>query len=167
MARGASVTVGAGEVAQLERRLRAAAAAPTAPLMEAVAAAGESGARARIAAGGPAPDGSAWPARHPLYVNPQPMLNREGGLVDSLASQATAGSAEWGSSLIYARIHQLGGTIEPKSAGALHFSLGEEIVTAMSVTIPARPYLGWGADEVRGVEYVVEAWLDQTLGGSP
>ena len=45
--------------------------------------------------------------------------------------------------------------------------LGEEVVTAKSVTIPARPYLGWGGDEVRQVEDVVEAWLDQTLGGTP
>ena len=165
MARGASVTVDAGQVADLARRLRAAAAAPTAPLMEAVAAAGESAARARIAAGGPAPDGTDWPVRHPEYVNPQPLLNREGGLVDSLASQAGAVTAEWGSNLVYARIHQLGGTIKPKSAEALLFTLGEEVVTAKSVTIPTRPYLGWGDDEVRMVEDVVEAWLDQTLGG--
>ena len=167
MARGASVTVDASRVAELARRLRSAAAAPTAPLMEAVAAGGESATRARIAAGGPAPDGSDWPARHPEYVNPHPLLNREGGLVDSLASQAGTEAAAWGSNLVYARIHQLGGTIEPKSAEALVFPLGEETVTAKSVTIPPRPYLGWGEDEVRLVEDVVEAWLDQALGGSP
>ncbi len=164
MARGASVTIDAGEVTALARRLRAAAAAPTAPLMEALAAAGESATRARLAAGGPAPDGSDWPARNPAYVNPAPMLNREGGLVDSLASEAAADSAAWGSNLIYARIHQLGGTIVPKQADALRFMLGEEMVTAKSVTIPARPYLGWGADEVRMAEDVLEAWLDQALG---
>ena len=166
MARGASVAIDASQVAALARRLRAAAAAPTAPLMEAIAAAGESATRARIAAGGPAPDGSAWPSRHPDYVNPFPLLNREGGLVDSLATQASAESAEWGSNLIYTRIHQLGGTIEPKNADALRFMLGEETVTAKSVTIPARPYLGWGEDEVRMVEDVVEAWLEQSLGGT-
>ena len=165
MARGASVTIDAGKVADLARRLRAAAAAPTAPLMEAIAAGGESEARARIAAGGPAPDGSDWQPRHPEYVNPQPLLNREGGLVDSLASQAGAVAAEWGSNLVYARIHQLGGTIKPKNAEALRFMLGEETVTAKSVTIPARPYLGWGDDEVRTVEDVVETWLDQAWGG--
>ena len=166
MARGAAVTVAAGEVAELARRLRAAAAAPTAPLMEAIAAAGESATRARIAAGGPAPDGSDWPARHPAYVNPQPLLNREGGLVDSLASQAGAESAEWGTNLIYARIHQLGGTIVPREADALRFMLGADVVTAKSVTIPARPYMGWGPDEIRLAEDVVEAWLDAHLGGA-
>lgn len=164
MARGASVTIDAGKVADLARRLRAAAAAPTAPLMEAIAAAGESATRARISAGGPAPDGSEWPARHPAYVNPEPMLNREGFLADSLASEATQESAAWGSNLVYARIHQLGGTIVPKNADALRFSLGEEVVTAKSVTIPARPYLGWGGDEVRMAEDVLEAWLGQQLG---
>lgn len=165
MARGAAVTIDAGQVAELGRRLRAAAAAPTAPLMEAIAAAGESAARARIAAGGPAPDGSDWPERHPEYQNPHPLLNREGGLVDSLASEADADTAAWGSNLVYARIHQLGGTIVPRNAGALQFTLGEETVLAKSVTIPARPYLGWGGDEIRMAEDVVEAWLDQTLGG--
>lgn len=164
MARGTSVSIDAGQVADLARRLRAAAAAPTAPLMEAIAAAGESATRARVAAGGPAPDGSAWPARHPAYVNPLPLLNRDGGLVDSLASEADADTAAWGSNLVYARIHQLGGTIVPKNADALRFTLGEETVTAKSVTIPARPYLGWGADEVRLAEDVLEAWLDQSLG---
>ena len=164
MAQGASVTIDAGKVAELARRLRAAAAAPTAPLMEAIAAAGESATRARIAAGGPAPDGSEWTARHPEYDNPHPLLNREGFLVDSLASEASAESAAWGSNLVYARIHQLGGTIVPKDADALRFMLGEETVTAKSVTIPARPYLGWGDDEVRMAEDVLEAWLGQHLG---
>ena len=166
MARGASVTIDASQVADLARRLRAASVAPTAPLMEAIAAVGESATRARIAAGGPAPDGAEWAPRHPDYQNTKPILNLGGGLVDSIAWEADADSAAWGSNLIYARIHQLGGTITPVHAAALQFELGGETVTAQSVTIPARPYLGWGADEVRMAEDVVEAWLDQHLGGS-
>ncbi|MDE0202366.1 MAG: phage virion morphogenesis protein, partial [Rhodospirillaceae bacterium] len=147
------------------RRGGPAAAAPPAPLVGGGGGAGGGAAGARGGGGGPAPDGSDWPARHPEYVNPFPPLNREGGLVDSLATQASADSAEWGSNLVYARPHQLGATIEPRNAEALQFMLGEETVTAKSVTIPARPYAGWGEDEVRMAEDVVEAWLDQHLGG--
>ena len=162
---GAAIVIDVREVAELGRALRAASKASLAPLMDAIAGAGEEATIARIDAGGPAPDGSDWPARHPRNPNPHPLLNLEGGLVDSLESEAGAETAVWGSSLVYARIHQLGGTIVPREAPALRFMVpGQGLIHASQVTIPARPYLGYGADERRGVEDVIEAWLEQELG---
>lgn len=51
-------------------------------------------------------------------------------------------AVEVGSSLIYSRIHQLGGDIVPKRKRALYFSIGGgKFIKLMHVKIPARPFL--------------------------
>ncbi len=60
-----------------------------------------------------------------------------------------------GSNRVYAAIHQFGGTIVPKTAAALVFRLGSRVVRAKSVTIPQRPYLGFGPKDQRAVLDVV------------
>lgn len=48
-----------------------------------------------------------------------------------------------GTNVVYARIHEFGGVIRPKSSdGWLRFKIGGSWVTVKSVTIPARPYVG-------------------------
>jgi phage virion morphogenesis protein len=47
-----------------------------------------------------------------------------------------------GSNVIYALIHQTGGTIKPKTKKALKFKIGDKWIVAKQVTIKARPYLG-------------------------
>jgi hypothetical protein len=55
----------------------------------------------------------------------------------------------WGSAdVVYALIHELGGTIRPKSAARLAFQVGGEFRSAASVTIPPRPYLRPAADAI-------------------
>ena len=161
---GVTVVFEAGELADLGRAMRALSKAPHGPLLAAIADRGESETRKRIEDGGPAPDGTDWPERHPAYENPHPLLNLSGALVDSIEADAGEDTAVWGSSLVYARIHQLGGTIVPRNAGALFFTLGGEGVIARSVTIPTRAYLGYGAPERRGAVDVVEDWLEESLG---
>lgn len=58
-----------------------------------------------------------------------------------------ADSVEVGSSVIYAAIHQFGGTIRAKKGKALAFGSGAGKVLRKSVTIPARPFLGLDADD--------------------
>jgi len=45
------------------------------------------------------------------------------------------------SNVIYARIHELGGTIRPKISKYLKFKIGDRWISAREVNIPARPYL--------------------------
>lgn len=66
---------------------------------------------------------------------------------DWSATHAAAGPEASGGAAIYARIHQLGGTIRPKSAKALKTPAGPR----GSVTIPARPYLGFNDTMRRGI----------------
>lgn len=67
----------------------------------------------------------------------KPLVDR-GTLRRSISGRATDTQAIAGTNLIYAAIHQFGGTIKPRNGKALKF--GKNIRT--SVTIPARPYLG-------------------------
>lgn len=46
-----------------------------------------------------------------------------------------------GTNVIYARIHEYGGTIVPKTAKALKFKIGDRWVITKKVTIPERSFL--------------------------
>ena len=168
MPQGVTIAVNARDIAALGRVLRRAARSSLRPLTAGLAAAGESTTRDRISQGGPGPEGETWDPRHPLDPSTQPLLSREGSLVDSLVSTARQQQARWGSNLVYARIHQLGGVVRPRRATALHFRLGDTPIFARAVTIPARPYLGWGQAEEQEAAAVIERWLDRQLpGGAP
>lgn len=70
------------------------------------------------------------------------LLQGEGDLRKSIViGKVTNTSVEVGSSLIYARIHQLGGEIRPKNKRALLVPVGGRYLKLKRVTIPARPYL--------------------------
>ncbi len=89
-------------------------------------------------------------------------LTMSGRLKLSIRPVAGRDRVEIGTNTIYARIHQLGGTIVPVSAPALTFTLpGIGLVHASRVVIPARPYLGVSTDdreelEAQTVDYLAE-----------
>jgi phage virion morphogenesis protein len=96
------------------------------------------------------PLGTAWVKRkpHPGKVDePHPILRKSGDMFRSIKENYTkdfaeAGPEASGGAAIYARIHQFGGVIRPKAEnrkGVLNTPFGPR----KSVTIPARPYLGW------------------------
>lgn len=100
--------------------------------------------RERILAGGPAPDGSAWA---PNREGRTPILHRSGALARSIDYAVSGLQAVIGSGLVYAAIHHYGGTIVPKSASALVFSVGGRLFRVKKVTMPARPYVGLSGDD--------------------
>lgn len=83
-----------------------------------------------------------------------PWRNQTGvleGSIDIAEGAAVVGDGVeglWGSKdVLYALIHELGGTITPKKARALKFQLPDgSFRIVKSVTIPARPYLRPAAD---------------------
>ena len=96
------------------------------------------------------PVGVPWQKRkpHPGKADfPHPILNLSGDLRDSQRENwgpdfAESGPETSGGAGIYARIHQLGGVIRPRAdnkSGVLNTPFG----FLKSVTMPARPYLGW------------------------
>ena len=162
---GVQVTFTAHEVETLARDLRQAARADRRRLLNALGSVGENVTRERIHAGGPGPEGETWqPRRHP---SSKPLLVQSGHLARSITAGWTMGSSvRWGSRRIYARIHQFGGRIRPTRARALRFEVGGEAVFARSVTIPARPYLGWGEKEASQAAPVIANWLAQAFPGA-
>lgn len=160
---GASHTdFGGAALRKLERQIRAAASRRRMRLLlEGLAGVGEETTRARILRGGPGPDGEAWKPPH----GGGKALSRSGLLAATLASTTTRRTARWGSSRVYARIHQLGGVVRPRRRRALHFELGALPIFVRKVVIPARPFIGWGADEEHAANALVRRWMNEALGG--
>jgi len=78
--------------------------------------------------------------------------------------QGTSNTVKIGTNKVYGAIHQFGGTIKPKAGKFLVFRLGGRTVFARSVTIPARPFLGFGAADWQVVLDVVDFQLQRLLG---
>lgn len=96
-----------------------------------------------------APDGSKWtPSRRAREQGGKTLTDRA-LLKDSIDYRHSATDVEVGTNLIYARIHQMGGTIRPKNGDYLTFALpgGLGFRRVSEVIMPARPFLGISADD--------------------
>lgn len=117
----------------------------------------------RIRDGGPAPDGTPWKPLQPLTLELKKNKDRgilwdSGMLKDTLAFDLEGEEAvAIGSMMVYARIHQEGGTIKPKEDRKALNVPGRGL--RRSVTMPARPYLGISAADRTAVERKVLGWL--------
>lgn len=119
----------------------------------------ESQTKRRIAHEKRAPSGAAWKPN----LEGTSTLFREGFLLGSIHYVTGPDSVRIGSGLVYAAIHQFGGTITPKKAKRLAFTLGGRSVFARKVTIPARPYLGLSADNAAEIERTTELFVRRVL----
>lgn len=117
--------------------------------------------RRRIGSEKRGPDGKNWlPNRAGTST-----LYRSGALSRSIDYSATGEAAIIGSGLVYAGIHQTGGTIKPKNAKRLVFRMGNKTIFAKQVKIPARPYLGISAENAEDILDAVATFLRRVLGG--
>jgi phage virion morphogenesis protein len=116
------------------------------------------------------PQGRAWAPLSAAYLEtkrgPGPLreLGMRGGLMGSITFAADTRSVRVGSNKVYAAVHQFGATIKPVHAPALRFRLGNRLVFAKRVTIPARPYLGFGIAERLVVREALDLELQRALG---
>ena len=158
---GVSVTVDASSIEVAIARLRPLVGVDPTPLMEAIAALGESQTRRRLTDEKTAPDGTPWPA------------NRAGGsiltqtgqhLLQSLAFYATAEEAVWGAAWEFAHVHQEGAVITPKTAAVLRFRTPDgKWVSKKSVTIPKREFVGLSAENRTEIEDLVSDYFGRLL----
>ncbi|HEX8224474.1 MAG TPA: phage virion morphogenesis protein [Allosphingosinicella sp.] len=100
------------------------------------------------------PDGTPWKKSRRAREEAGQTLTESGDLKNSIREDfgrdyAAAGPEASGGAAIYARIHQLGGIIVPKVKKALSFA-GRLFAR---VVMPARPYMGFEADDP---EFIVE-----------
>lgn len=121
----------------------------------------------RIRDGGPAPNGTPWKPLQPLTLELKKnkdhgILWDSGMLKDTLAFDLEGDNAvAIGSMMVYARIHQEGGTIKPKEGRKTLYVPGRGF--RRSVTIPARPYLGVSVADRGVLERKVVLWLRRLL----
>ena len=114
---------------------------------------------------GTGPDGVPWkPSERVLKHGGLTLVDR-GDLRGSIrpdwgADYAAAGPEASGGAAVYARIQQEGGTIRPRQAKALHFN--GRIVA--SVTLPARPYVGWTDGDSDYAVAAIGDYLSAALG---
>lgn len=119
----------------------------------------ESQTRRRIISEKTSPDGAAWkPNRAETSI-----LKRAGHLLASIHYRVFGSEVRIGSGLVYAAIHQFGGTIVPKNASKLVFNGLDGLVFADQVTIPARPYLGVSAANRAELEPVLLTAISKAL----
>jgi phage virion morphogenesis protein len=114
------------------------------------------------------PWGRAWAPLSPAYAAMKRnthILQESTALVRSLHFVVGDRQVAYGSNLIYAAIHQFGGTIKPKNARALVFRLGDRLVHAHSVFIPARAYLGIGPAEIEAIHLATQIQMTKVWRG--
>lgn len=118
---------------------------------------------------GRAPDGSAWPALNPAYraeKSGNEMLRESGRLMGSLSRQVRGRQLRFGTNVEYAAVHQFGGTIRAKGGGRLAFFLGGALRRPVSVTIPARPFLGISAEDREEIIEILSGFAERATGRS-
>ncbi len=164
---GASIHFDIAELPGIERSLRAAQARSLdlEPLMDQIGMAMETTTHERFEEER-APDGAPWTPTIRKREEGGQILRQRGHLDNSITHKASADSVEIGSNLIYARIHQEGGTISAKGDGPLRFKLPGALGfrSAESVFIPARPFLGIGGDDEQTIVELTEDYLLGELG---
>lgn len=108
-----------------------------------------------------APDGTPW---EPTARGGQ-ILRDTGRLRNSIAYETEGSDTVYiGTNLIYAAIHQFGGTIEAKNAPYLKFMVGGQFVQKRSVDIPARPFIGFESRQIDKINDAIETWMEALLG---
>jgi phage virion morphogenesis protein len=130
------------------------------PAMRAIAGLMESETRQRFE-DSRAPSGLPWlPSQRAIDDGGKTLVDT-GALLTSIASAFTATEAVAGTNLIYAAIHQLGGTIRPRTKKALKTPFGPR----GSVRMPARPFLGFGPAEQEEIPQILRDHLAAAFSG--
>jgi len=129
------------------------------PLMDSIGMGLEASVRERFAETSTAPDATRW---DPSIADAEgrKTLVDSGNLADSITHAATRDSVVVGTNVLYAAIHQLGGTIEGKTSRGLRFQIGERWANVASVTIPARPFMGLSDDDESMILAEATDWLE-------
>ncbi|MDD7568300.1 MAG: phage virion morphogenesis protein [[Actinobacillus] rossii] len=113
------------------------------------------------------PEGKKWKPLSPITLAEKKgagILRESGNLSNKTSYNINNDGVEFGSAEIYARLHQFGGVIRPKTKTILKTKGGRFLRQA---TIPARPWLGAGEKDeqllLRKAEWVLKHQLEQIL----
>ena len=106
------------------------------------------------------PEGKSWKKSARAQEEAGQTLSDTGMLRKSVNYAATEDKVTVGTNLKYARIHQLGGTIKPKKGKSLKFKGRDgKDVFVKKVDIPARPYIGVSAEDLKEVQETIMEFI--------
>ena len=133
-------------LSSLNERLEKLARVNLGELSSLVAAEGESQTRRRLSIEKKAPDGSSWSAWTDSYAKKRhgghSLLEREGGLIDSITSDSRDSEAIWGSNLVYAAAQNFG---------------------YENNNLPAREFLGLSEENTQDMLALIDDWIDSVV----
>lgn len=132
------------------------------PAMQAIADLMELEARRRFETGTD-PEGKAWLPSKRVRDGGGQTLILSGNLLSSLTRFFDSLSAEAGTNVVYAAIHQNGGRIVAKTAAALRTPFGPR----KSISMPRRSFLGFGANEQARIPAILADHLRDAFEGRP
>lgn len=112
-----------------------------------------------------APDGTPWPMSIRVLTEGGKTLSDTRRLHNSMTHEASRDGVAVGTNVIYAAIHQTGGTIRAKTARGLRFQVAGEWAVKQSVEIPERAFLGLDAEDERAIGDITGDYLARPLGG--
>jgi phage virion morphogenesis protein len=101
------------------------------------------------------PDGKSWKKSRRAEEGGR-TLTDTARLVQSITHKVAGKSVMVGTNLIYAAIHQFGGTIRPRRGKYLRFRSGGRYAQKQSVTLPARPFLGINASDEKAIAKIID-----------
>jgi len=105
---------------------------------------------------------------NPLYAQDKTgpgILNETGELQRTITSSVQGHGIVIGSPLPYSAIHQFGGIIRAKNAPALFFVMGGKKFLRQSVSIPARPYLGFSSEDREVIVSTLQRFFREAVSG--
>lgn len=157
----AVMTLDIRQLVQLDQIIGRVSAAETRDLMERIGIVAENAISDNFE-GERDPDGVPWKPSFRARAEGGKTLTDKGLLAGSITSNADADSAEAGSNMIYARIHNDGGVI--RGNPRLTFAIpGLGFRSVESVTMPQRQFVGWGRDALDDAKAEAEDWLAELL----
>lgn len=116
---------------------------------------------------GAGPGGEPWQQSLRVRLFGGQTLKDSGRLKDSVTHEVEGKSVVWGTNVVYAGIHQTGGTIVPKSGKALAFKGPDgRPVFVKKVVMPARPFIGFDEIDNEDVHDVLVDVLSRVVGAS-
>lgn len=106
---------------------------------------------------GISPQGQKWA---PLKSRAGQPLRDTGRLMRSVDYVANRDEVVIGTNVKYGPTHQFGAVIRPKNGNLLRFKVGNRFVFAKKVTIPARPFIGLAARQLKKINESIEQWAE-------
>lgn len=111
------------------------------------------------------PSGKKWKkSRRALEENGQ-TLSDTGNLKNNISYAVKGKSVMVGTNVHYARIHQFGGIIKPKTKKTLAFGRGGKKILAKQVIMPARPFIGISKEDKDEARHIIGEFLKESFRG--